>query len=87
MVDIEKLRGLLAVALTPEELEGDMDAPATATLVRSLPALLDELERKTKALEEIELLATNHRGWLETDPRKLVGDIHAAASAALKGEG
>ncbi|WP_311268114.1 hypothetical protein [Sphingobium sp. WCS2017Hpa-17] len=48
-------------------------------------ALLDELERKTKALEAIELLATNHGGWLETDPRKLVADIHAAASAALKG--
>jgi len=52
----------------------------TWTVERS-PADLEA--RARELLEKIQFLATNHGGWLESDPPKLLGEIHRLATDAL----
>jgi Lar family restriction alleviation protein len=52
-------------------------------LASDIAALSATNSEAVSELEQIQLLATNHGGWLENDPAKLVADIHKLATAAL----
>lgn len=79
MVDIEKLRGLLAGATSSASLRSH-GYFCTADLLDQIPALLDELERKTKALEEIARLGVDMRADFSRS-----ADQSRIAREALKG--
>jgi hypothetical protein len=44
---------------------------------------MDNEAKLREALEQIQLLASNHGAWVENGPAKLMSDIHGIASAAL----
>lgn len=82
MVDIEKLRAMIAKAKSksghPEDVASARYQLKEWSMSAALPALLDELERKTKALEAVQDFLPHDHSFFAESVREIV-------SEALKG--